>query len=141
MTQHGLVRAGFIAGGLANIGGVMLATLAFTNPLVAQQYPAVFSDFGMFAIILWGLAYIAVSGSYAAVPWLVAVFALEKAAYVITWLLWMSAHGGTLGSLYGQSFVTGLFYTVYGVNDFAFGVFFAWVFWRTKSPASFAVTP
>lgn len=132
MTKPEFIRVGFIAGGLANIGGVLLATAAFTSPVVAQHNPAVFSNFGMLAIILWGLAYIAVSGRYASVPWLIAVFALEKAAYVLTWLVWMSANSGVLSGIYQQSFFAGLFYTVYGANDLAFGLFFAWVFWETR---------
>lgn len=111
---------------------MLIATLGFTSPVVAQYYPSVFSDFGMVAIMLWGLAYIAVSGSYAAVPWLVAVFAIEKAAYVMTWLVWIKASTGALGAIYEQSFAAGLFYTVYGANDLAFGVFFAWVFVRVR---------
>lgn len=111
---------------------MLIATLGFTSPVAAQHYPSVFSDFGMVAIMLWGLAYIAVSGSYKAVPWLVAVFAIEKAVYGLTWLVWMNASGGLLGAIYGQSFAAGLFYTVYGANDLAFGVFFAWVFLRVR---------
>lgn len=131
MTKPEFIRLGFLAGGVANIGGVLLATAAFTSPVVARHDPAVFSDFGMFAIMLWGLAYIAVSRAYAAVPWLVAVFALEKAAYVLCWLLWMDT-GSDLGLVYQQSFFAGLFYTVYGANDLAFGLFFAWVFLDTR---------
>ena len=132
MTKPKFIRIGFIAGGLANIGGVLLATSAFTSPVVAQHSPGVFSDFGMLAIMLWGLAYIAVSGRYASVPWLIAVFALEKSAYVVTWILWMSVHSGALGAVYEQSFFAGLFYTVYGANDLAFGLFFIWVFLQTR---------
>jgi hypothetical protein len=132
MTQHDFFRMGFLAAGVANIAGVLTATLFFTNPLVAAQYPEVFSDFGMLAIMLWGLAYIAVANNYARVPWLLAVFALEKAAYVATWLIWYGSNGAGLGSLYEQSFVTGLFYSIYGVNDLVFGLFFTWAFMRTR---------
>lgn len=132
MTQHEFLRAGFIAAGVANIVGVLTATVFFTNPLVAEQFPQVFSDFGMVAIMLWGLAYLAVANHYAKVPWLLAVFALEKAAYVVTWLLWFSGNGDGLGALYAQSFVTGLFYSVYGVNDLVFGLFFGWAFLHVR---------
>lgn len=135
MTQVQFIRYGFIVGGLANIGGVLVATQAFTSPVVAQHFPSVFSNFGMLAIMLWGLAYIAVSRSYAAVPWLVAVFAIEKVAYVVTWLVWMNAHHDLLGAVFSQSATAGLFYTVYGANDLAFGLFFAWVF-LTQRPAT-----
>lgn len=128
MTQSQFIRLGFIAGGAANIGGVLLATQAFTSLVVAQHFPSVFSNFGMLAIMLWGLAYIAVSRAYAAVPWLAAVFAVEKAAYVVTWLVWMNAHSSMLGEIFAQSATAGLFYAVYGANDLAFGLFFAWVF-------------
>lgn len=128
-----MFRIGFLAAGLANISGVLLATQGFTSPAVAQYFPSVFSDFGMIAIILWGLAYIAVSRSYAAVPWLVAVFAIEKAAYVMTWVLWMNANSGVLPAIQEQSVTAWLFYLVYGANDLAFGLFFGWVFLKTRS--------
>jgi hypothetical protein len=130
MTRDRFIRFGFIAGGLSNIGGVLLCTQGFTSSVVAQHFPEVFSHFGMLAIMLWGLAYIAVSRSYAAVPWLAAVFALEKAAYVCTWLLWIRTNH--LGPVFDQSFTAGLFYAVYGANDLAFGLFFAWVFWISR---------
>lgn len=132
MSQAEFFRFGFIAAGAANIAGVLTATLFFTNPLVEAQFPQVFSDFGMLAIMLWGLAYIAVATDHARVPWLVGVFALEKAAYVATWLIWFNARGDSLGALFEQSFVTGLFYSVYGANDLLFGLFFAWVFLKTR---------
>ena len=126
MSRDTFIRYGFIAGALANFGGVLVATHGFTSDVVAHHFPAVFSDFGMVAILLWGLAYLAVARSHAAVPWLVAVFALEKLAYVATWLWWIQHH--PLAPVFEQSAAAGLFYTVYGANDLAFGLFFAWVF-------------
>lgn len=133
MTKSTLIYYGFLAAGLANIGGVLVATQGFSSPVVAQHYPAVFSDFGMLAIILWGLAYIAVARAHAAVPWLVAVFAIEKAVYVLTWVVWMNANSASLAAIQEQSVTAWLFYLVYGANDLVFGLFFAWVFLTRRS--------
>jgi hypothetical protein len=136
MTKPEFIRFGFIAGFLANLGGVLLATESFTSPVVARYFPGVFSDFGMWIIILWGLAYLAVSRHYAAVPWVVAVFALEKAGYVVSWCWWMQQNSEVLRSVFQDSLLAGMFYAVYGANDFAFGLFFAWVFWTTRRSPS-----
>lgn len=128
MNIQRLILLGFLAGGLVNILGVLIFSAGFTSDGLARLQPALFSDFGLVAIMLWGLAYIAVSRSYVAVPWLVAVFAVEKLAYGIAWLSWMSAHGGELGALFGQQPLSATFMLIYGPNDWVFCLFFAWVF-------------
>lgn len=82
--------------------------------------------FGLISIILWGLAYIAVSKSYNQARWLLGVFVIEKLAYVIAWLAYITSH--SLSSVYEQDILAGIFYTIYGVNDFIFMLFFGFVF-------------
>lgn len=93
--------------------------------------PNVIGFFGLLCIILWGFAYIAVQKSYTQVPWLLAVFVVEKLLYVIFWLHWLTTN--SLTTIYEQDTFAGIFYTIYGANDFLFGVFFAWVFFKVQS--------
>ena len=84
--------------------------------------------FGLIAIVLWGFAYIAVSKNYEAVPWLIAVFVVEKLAYVIVYLQWFI--NNSIAVVYEQDALAGVFYSIYGLNDFLFMLFFGWVFIR-----------
>ncbi len=121
-----IIQKGFIAAGLSNIFGVMICSKAFTNNVMLTTQPDVMGTFGLISIILWGLAYIAVSKSYNQVRWLLGVFVIEKLAYVIAWLAFITSH--SLSSVYEQDILAGIFYTIYGVNDFIFMLFFGFVF-------------
>ena len=121
-----MIQKGFIAAGLSNILGVMLCSKAFTNDVMLATQPDVMGTFGLISIILWGFAYIAVSKSYDQVRWLVGVFVIEKLAYVIAWLALINSR--SLGSIYEQDVLAGVFYTIYGANDFIFMLFFGFVF-------------
>lgn len=121
-----MIQKGFIAAGLSNILGVMLCSKAFTNDVMLATQPDVMGTFGLISIILWGFAYIAVSKSYDQVRWLVGVFVIEKLAYVIAWLALINSR--SLGSIYDQDVLAGVFYTIYGANDFVFMLFFGFVF-------------
>ena len=121
------IPAGFVLAGVANIGGVLLFSLGFSNARLGELSPLVLSPFGLLCIMLWGLAYLSVAGGYRHVPWLVAVFALEKFAYVYTWVDWMRQHAEQLPALFGESPLTAVFFVIYGPNDLLFGLFFATV--------------
>ena len=125
-----MIPFGFRLAGAANIVGVLVFSLAFTNERLIKLNPAVLSRFGLISIMLWGLAYLSVASSYTAVPFLIGVFALEKLIYVVSWLVWIREHGQELPSLFTESPLTATFYTFYGPNDFIFGVFFAYVAMR-----------
>ena len=122
-----LITIGFLIAGCVNFFGSLLVSTGFTNRLPASLDPVVFSNFGFVAIMLWGLAYVAVSRSYQRVPYLVMVFALEKVIYTITWLLWISRSADRIPGLFSTSPLTAAFFSTYGVVDFSFGVFFACV--------------
>jgi len=116
----------FILAGLSNILGALIFSKFFTNQILMNAQPEVMGYFGLLSIILWGLAYIAVSKSYAQLPWLLAVFVIEKLLYVTVWVLWLSTN--SLSELYSQDVFAGIFYTIYGANDLLFGLFFSLVF-------------
>lgn len=131
MLNSSAIRAGFILAGLSNILGVLVFSKGFTNDVMMNTQPGVMGLFGLVCIMLWGLAYIAVSANYAKVRPLVAVFAVEKLAYVAAWLSFMGT--GSLGAVYEQDFLAGLFYAIYGALDFVFMLFFGFVFLKTRS--------
>ncbi len=128
--NQAIVKNLFIAAGLMNIGGVLLFSRVFTNEVLNQADPVVMSNFGLLMIIVWGLAYISVAKCYNKVPWLTAVFALEKLVYIVVWILWITEND--LAALYSKDLFAGVFYSIYGLNDFVFMLFFGWLFFKTR---------
>ncbi|PZX53085.1 hypothetical protein LV84_03289 [Algoriphagus ratkowskyi] len=122
---------GFIAAGLMNIGGVLTFSRFFTNSSISEFDPVVMSNFGLLMILVWGLAYIAIAKDFEKVRWLVAVFAIEKLIYGIVWAKWLL--NNDLSEVYAQDAMAGIFYTIYGANDWIFFLFFSYVFLRTMS--------
>ncbi len=129
--KKSLIRNGFIAAGLMNIGGVLLFSRGFTNAAVNNADPVVMSNFGLLMIVVWGLAYLGAAAINANVKWLAGAFALEKLVYVVVWAMWLS--NNSLPELYAKDVFAGAFYSIYGLNDFVFMVFFAWVFLLPQS--------
>lgn len=121
-----VIQKGFILAGLSNILGVLLCSKFFTNQTMLTTQPDVMGYFGLLAIILWGLAYIAVSKTYTHARWLVGVFVIEKLAYVIAWLAFITNQ--SLSAVYDKDVLAGIFYTIYGANDLMFMLFFGFVF-------------
>jgi len=121
----------FIASAMVNIGGVLLFSKCFTNPVIPQTDPVVMSNFGLLMIMVWGLAYLSVAKSYEKVPLLTAVFSVEKLAYVVAWVYWHA--NNELAAVFEQDLFAGIFYTIYGLNDLFYMCFFAWVFIKTRN--------
>ena len=86
------------------------------------------SNFGLLMILVWGLAYISVAKNYSQVKWLVGVFAVEKFIYGYVWTNWML--NNNVSDVYEQDKMAGTFYSVYGINDWVFFIFFTFVFLR-----------
>lgn len=120
-----LITKGFIAAGAMNMG-VLIFSRLFTNPTIPKFDPVVMSNFGLLMIVLWGLAYISIAKNFHAVKWLVGIFAIEKLIYGCVWLNWMM--NNDISNVYEEDVMAGIFYSVYGVNDWLFFVFFLWVF-------------
>ena len=129
MTNE-IIEKGFILAGLSNILGVIICSKAFTNDVMLTTQPDVMGYFGLISIILWGFAYISVCKSYDHVRWLIGVFVIEKLAYVIAWLAFINSR--SLHSVYELDVLAGVFYTIYGANDFIFMLFFGFVFLRQR---------
>ena len=127
MTRN-MIKIGLIAASLMNITGVLVFSRVFTNSAINSADPVVMSNFGLVMIVVWGLAYLGASSITSSIKWLAAAFAVEKLVYVVMWLTWHSQNSVT--QLYAKDFFAGVFYSIYGLNDFVFMLFFAWVFFR-----------
>lgn len=109
-----------------NIGGAILFSKGFTNEAINEADPVVMSNFGLIMIVVWGLAYGGASAIRSNISWLLAVFAIEKLVYGVVWVRWLSAN--SLSSLYEQDLLAGVYYSIYGLNDLVFMLFFLWAF-------------
>ena len=124
-------KSGFIAAGLMNIGGVLLFSRAFTNSAIYTADPVGMSNFGLLMIAVWGLAYIGAALIDANIKWLAGAFALEKLVYVVAWVMWLS--NNSLPQLYAKDAFAGVFFGIYGLNDFVFMLFFTCGFFNSKN--------
>ena len=118
------ITLGFIISGLMNLSVLVFSRL-FTNSVITETDPVVMSNFGLLMIVVWGLAYMSISKKYQNVKWLIAVFALEKLIYGCIWLQWITTNSVT--EVYDKDVMAGLFYSIYGVNDLLFFMFFLFV--------------
>ena len=126
-----MIRRGLIAAGVANISGALIFSRGFTNTAINQADPVVMSNFGLLMIMIWGLAYLSAATIRANIKWLAAAFALEKLGYVVVWIKWLSEN--SLAQLYAKDTFAGAFFSVYGLNDFVFMLFFVWVFFTERA--------
>ena len=134
-----LVRNGFIAAGVMNIAGVLMFSRLLSNTAINDADPVVMSNFGLVMIMVWGLAYLGAAFVVANVRWLAAAFAVEKLVYVAAWAMWHS--NNSLATLFGKDLFAGVFYSIYGLNDLVFMLFFVWLFYaqsRSKADATLA---
>ncbi|WP_304016159.1 hypothetical protein [Nonlabens dokdonensis] len=125
MTKSAITK-GFILSGIINTLGILFFSKGFTNDVIPETDPVVMSYFGLLMIMVWGLAFIAVAKVFDKVKWLVAVFALEKLCYVIAYGYWFS--NNSVQEVYDEDVIAGIFYSIYGLNDFLFMLFFGYVF-------------
>ena len=131
------ISKGFIIAGLMNCSVLVFSRL-FTNSTIPAYDPEVMSNFGLLMIVIWGLAYASVAKNFYNLKWLVAVFAIEKIIYGVVWIHWMLNH--SVSEVYGQDIMAGIFYAIYGINDWVFFVFFLWVVLRLHNSRPLAIT-
>ena len=123
---YSFTKVGFIAAAIANFSGVLLFSKGLTNTVLMETDPVVMSSFGLIMIMVWGLAYLAAAFTQVNLKWFAAAFAIEKLVYVVCWVTWINSH--SLSDVYQQDLFAGIFYSVYGVNDAIFMLFFVWVY-------------
>ncbi|REG88724.1 hypothetical protein [Algoriphagus antarcticus] len=122
------ITYGFIAAGTMNIGGVLIFSRFFTNSTIPEFDPVVLSSFGLLMILVWGLAYLSVAKDFAKAKWLIAVFSIERFIYGFVWTKWLM--NNDLSAVYAEDTMAGIFYTIYGANDWLFFLIFSYVFSR-----------
>ncbi|MBG6062720.1 hypothetical protein IWX83_002521 [Flavobacterium sp. CG_9.1] len=127
------ITKGFIIAGLMN-ATVLIFSKLFTNSTIPEFDPEVMSNFGLLMILIWGLAYMSVAKEYHQVRWLVGIFVIEKFIYGFIWTNWII--NNNVYDVYKKDVLAGLFYSIYGINDWVFFIFFLSVFihlFRTKN--------
>ncbi len=112
---------GYILAGIYNFS-ILIFSKLFTNNL--GKYDDLFNFNGIIMILLWGMSYVSIYRKYREVPLLNFVFFIEKMYFVYKWIIWMGNNSQNLTSIFNEDIFTGLFYSVYGIGDFAFGLFF-----------------
>jgi hypothetical protein len=125
-VNNTLAKKGLVAAALMNIGGVLIFSRGFSNAAINNADPIVMSNFGLLMIVVWGLAYLGAATIQSSIKWLAGAFALEKLVYVVVWCQWIV--NNNLTSVYSNDLFAGIFYSIYGLNDFVFMLFFAWLF-------------
>jgi len=130
-VTRNLINKGLIAAALMNIMGVLIFSRALTNSAINNADPVVMSNFGLVMIVVWGLAYLAAASIASSIRWLAGAFALEKLVYVVVWVRWLSVN--SLTDLYAKDVFAGIFYSIYGINDLVFMLFFTYIFLFRRS--------
>ena len=121
-----VITKGFILSGIMSLGGALVFSRFFTNDAIPDADPVVMSNFGLVMIVVWGLVFLSISQKYEQLNWLVGVFAIEKFIYGLNWINWIS--NNDLSAVFNKDYMAGIFYAVYGVNDWLFFLFFLYVF-------------
>jgi len=121
-----LIKKGIYLSGIMNIGGVLVFSRFFTNKVINEADPVTMSNFGLVMIVVWGLVYIAIAGKWEQLKWVIGVFFIEKIIYALTWSKWIMTND--LSSVYKEDTMAGIFYTIYGLNDWFFCIFYLLVF-------------
>ncbi len=127
IIKNETITKGFVIAGLMNMT-VLVFSRFFTNSVITESDPVVMSNFGLLMIVVWGLAYISVAKHYHNVKWLVGVFAIEKFIYGFIWIKWML--NNNVLDVFAKDKMAGIFYGIYGVNDWLFFIFFLFVIIR-----------
>ena len=121
-----VIAKGFVLSGIMNIGGTLIFSRFFTNDSIPAADPVVMSNFGLLMIVLWGLVFLSISQKYEQLNWLIGVFAIEKFIYGLNWINWIL--NNDLSAVFNKDQMAGIFYAVYGINDWLFFLFFLFVF-------------
>jgi hypothetical protein len=103
---------------------ILIFNRCFTSDLLQNYDNSTFSNLGVVSILLWGLAYLSIRNHYTNLCFLNFVFFIEKMIYVFIWFNWIKTNSHKLPDMYQEDFFNGLIFSIYGIGDFIFGVFF-----------------
>jgi hypothetical protein len=127
IIKNTTISKGFIIAGLMN-ATVLIFSRLFTNSIIPEFDPNVMSNFGLLMILIWGLTYISVAKNFYKVKWLVGIFTVEKLIYGYIWTNWIL--NNNISDVFEKDIMAGVFYSIYGINDWIFFCFFLFVFIR-----------
>lgn len=114
----------FVLAGLYNLVGILYPTRFFLDQTISTIDPVVFSWLGQVNIVLWGLAYWAVSFSFYKVPKLIFLFFIGKLVYAVIWGFWYVENGAVLQELATTQPILANIFQFYGIGDLCFALFF-----------------
>nr|WP_321230360.1 hypothetical protein [uncultured Psychroserpens sp.] len=137
IVKNKTISKGFLIAGLMNIS-VLIFSRFFNNPIINEFDQDVMSNFGLLMIVIWGFAYISVAKTYNHVKWLVLVFAIEKLIYGIIWTKWIL--NNSVSYVFEKDTMAGIFYSIYGINDWTFFIFFLLVFFQLNSSKTIKIS-
>lgn len=121
-----LFKKGMFLSGFMNVGGVLILSRFFTNEVLNEADPVVMSNFGLLMIVVWGLVFIAMAPKWEHLKWVIGVFFIKNFIYGGMWGHWLPTN--SLGNVYNQDTMAGIFFTIYGANDRLFCGFYLAVF-------------
>jgi hypothetical protein len=117
---------------LANWLGVLIMSKLLTSHRAFAQVDPLFSLAGLILILVWGLAFWAVSTNVQAMRPLLLVFVVEKLVYAANHALWF-VRDGQLSTLFHQDALLGVFFAVYGINDALYALLFFFAYRATAA--------
>ncbi|MDB2384851.1 hypothetical protein N9V96_00065 [Polaribacter sp.] len=121
-----LITKGMYLSGITNIAGVLVLSRFFTNKVINNADPVVMSNFGLLMIVVWGFVFLAMASKWQVLKWVIVAFVIEKFIYGFVWTKWLM--NNDISSVYEEDTMAGIFYTIYGINDWFFCVFYIVVF-------------
>jgi hypothetical protein len=121
-----VIKKGMYLSGIMNISGVLVFSRFFTNKVINEADPVTMSNFGLLMIVVWGLVFLAIVPKWENLKWVIGVFFIEKFIYGLTWSKWIMSND--LSSVYKEDIMAGIYYTIYGLNDWLFCIFYLVVF-------------
>ncbi len=112
----------YIFAGLYNFS-LLLFNRFFTYDI--SKYDNLFSTSGIIVILALGLIYMSVYNTYEKIRLTNFAFFLAKLAYFIHWLRWFSLE--KINAIYSEDFISGVLFSIYGIGDLMFGLFFLYI--------------
>ena len=90
-----------------------------------------FNTNGVINIILWGMAYISISQHNEKLFLINFVFFIEKLFYFHHWITWILVNIDNLKLMFENDKMNFLFFSIYGIGDLLFGLFFVFIAYRS----------
>lgn len=123
---------GFVVAGIYQIVSILGFNQFFTNRILNETDPIVFSTIGQVLLLLFGLVYLWLAKKFTRAPLLVGLLSFTNFLYAGAWFYWLLTSPEKLDALAGQSMLLFSFFSSYGFAYFLFGCFCAMVAINTR---------